>query len=153
VAWLKLRRFKLRERALIHRIRQRLAQYDIARRESAQCLTGTTRAIGSLGVKMMLSGWAQGPLAQRAEKNLRSRAFTQENNPHPAVRTVRAYLIAKPHTDGAVAWERPHPDVGSHRTAATEQRGGWNASAALSDSHRARASSIEQKSVPGPEVG
>jgi hypothetical protein len=62
-----------------------------------------------------------------------------------------AYSIAKPY--GAAAWQRPHPYVGSHRTAAPQQCGRRNAGAALSDCHCARASPVKQKSVPGPEIG
>jgi hypothetical protein len=67
--------------------------------------------------------------------------------------TVRPYSIAKSHTARVATWQRPHPYVGSHGTAAPQQYGCWNAGAALSDLHCARASPIEQKSVPGPEVG
>jgi hypothetical protein len=67
--------------------------------------------------------------------------------------TVRPYSIAKSHTTRVATWLRPHPYVGSHGTAAPQQYGCWNAGAALSDPHCARVSSIEQKSIPGPEVG
>jgi hypothetical protein len=62
-----------------------------------------------------------------------------------------AYSIAKPY--GTAAWQRPHPYVGSHWPTAPRQYGGWNPGAAPSDPHCARASPIEQKSVPGPQVG
>jgi hypothetical protein len=61
--------------------------------------------------------------------------------------------LAKPGDDSAAAWQRPHPYVGSHGTAAPKQYGWWNASATLSDRHCARASPVEQKSIPGSEVG
>jgi hypothetical protein len=68
------------------------------------------------------------------------------------VNTRSTLSIAKSHTAKVATWQRPHPYVGSHGTAAPQQYGCWNAGAAPSARHCARASPIEQKSVPGPEV-
>ena len=44
--------------------------------------------------------------------------------------TARAPSITKSRTARVAAWQRPHPNVGSNGTAASQQRGGRNAAAA-----------------------